>query len=325
MSILVIFTYSDALPNSANIEADKVDSDYSDVIMDQETKDTIHHLVNVSKIRFEGKAHRLIKQMRIKGALFYGPPGTGKTHLCRAVAKSSSANMLAVEAAQMQNKWNGETEKAIKAAFTLSEKLKPCILFIDEVDALFYRRGSNDESWQRCALTQLLQGMDGLRSSTDSPFVIAATNRPNDIDEAFLRRLPQKVLFTLPSAEERKRIIQLHLEDEDLNSSVSVDDLVAKTKGYSGSDLHNLCQQAAWAWMTEQMKANEKDDAEETVITERLHLTRQHIDKALERIKSSVSSLAMKELEAFARRFNPDALDRCRRQELESVEDDLYS
>lgn len=94
--------------------------------------------------------------------MLYSPPGTGKTHLARAVAKGTGSNMLVLDASTINSCWVGETEKYIRAAFTLATKLIPCINFMDEVDSLFYHRSGGDKSWQRTAITQFLQEMDGL-------------------------------------------------------------------------------------------------------------------------------------------------------------------
>jgi len=109
--------------------------------------------------------------------------------------------MLAVDSAVLNIKWIGETEKMIRATFTLARKLAPCVVFVDEVDSLFRRRTSDDRSWERTAITQFLQEMDGLKedgTAKDKPFLLVATNRPMDLDDAFLRRLPQKFYIDLP-------------------------------------------------------------------------------------------------------------------------------
>jgi len=214
--------------------ADRLESKYEDVIMDEEIKETVKHLVLLSNSHVEATSSFLLKQIRISGALLYGPPGTGKTHLSRAIAKESGANMLSIDSATIQNKFVGETEKCIKAAFTLAAKLFPCVLFIDEVDALFYRRSSDDKSWERSALTQFLQEMDGLEKSDKAPFVVVATNRPWDLDDAFLRRLPQKIRFGLPGTESRSKILRTFLKEDDLDPLVSIDSLAKQTDGYSG-------------------------------------------------------------------------------------------
>lgn len=241
-------------------------------------------------MRTEGSSRELLKRVRMNGALFYGPPGTGKTHLARAIASTTGANMLSIDAARIQNKYVGESEKMIKSAFTLATKLSPCILFIDEADALFYRRSSDDKSWQRSTLTQFLTQMDGLMSTTEprKPFVIAATNRPKDLDEAFMRRLPHKVLFNLPDKSARAQILRIYLKEDDLKDDVDIDSLAQETTGFSGSDLLNLCEEAALAWAMEQNVANKtfdeimaasKTDGEAMAV--KLELGAGHFQKAL--------------------------------------------
>jgi len=250
----------------------------------------------------EGDSHHLLSEIQVKGALFYGPPGTGKTHFCRAMAKESGIAMLAVDAGTMISKWYGDSEKYIKAAFSLATKLYPCILFIDEVDSLFFRRSSDDKSFVRTTLTQFLQEMDGLSTSKRAPFVVGATNRPSDVDEAFLRRLPQKVLFTLPNLSQRIRIFKIFLKEGDLDPLVSIEALAEKTEGYSGSDLRSICSQAALSWAIEE--SSRRRDSGESLTSARLQLTVGHFVKALERTMPSVSARSMEDIERFSRRFN---------------------
>jgi SpoVK/Ycf46/Vps4 family AAA+-type ATPase len=277
--------------------------------MDEETKDTVRHLVSLSGFKPQSASEFLLRHVRITGAMFYGPPGTGKTHLSRAIAKASGSNLLAIDSATIQSKWVGETEKYIKAAFTLSTKLYPCVLFIDEVDSLFYRRSSNDTSWQRSALAQFLSEMDGVSRSEKAPFVVVATNRPADLDEAFYRRLPQKIFFKLPDADSRARILNLFLMKEDLDENVDVAALARQTEGYSGSDLRNLCAEAALLWAIEQVRdiplnKEEGEGAHGQIGMKKLKLELGHFTKALKKIRPSVSGQVIKELQEFAERFS---------------------
>jgi ATPase family AAA domain-containing protein 1 len=261
-------------------------------------------LVSLSNFRPEAASAFLLKQIRITSALFYGPPGTGKTHLCRAIAKAAGASMITIDSAAIQSKWIGETEKYIKAAFTLSVKLFPCVLFIDEVDSLFYRRSSDDRSWQRSALAQFLSEMDGLSQSAKAPFLVVATNRPQDLDEAFFRRLPQKIFFKLPETESRAKILQLFLKEEDLDPLVDINGLARQTDGYSGSDLRSLCAEAALIWAIEQVKVTPNGEK-----INRLRLNVSHFAKALKRIRPRVSEKTIRDLKKFALQFNPEAID----------------
>ncbi|KXH50626.1 ATPase family AAA domain-containing protein 1 [Colletotrichum salicis] len=141
---------------------------WDDVILDQEMKDTMTHTISMARHRPEASSSVLLESVRINGALLYGPPGTGKTHLCRAVAPSSGSAMISVDLASVESIWVGETEKYVKAASTLAEKLHSCVLFTDEVDSLFFRRSSSNTSQnRRGGLTQI----DGLSASQKAPFV----------------------------------------------------------------------------------------------------------------------------------------------------------
>ncbi|PCG91751.1 hypothetical protein PENOC_095810 [Penicillium occitanis (nom. inval.)] len=288
---------------SCIVNPDKLETTFDDVIIDEETKETIGYLVSLSNFRPEAASESLLKHIRVTGALLYGPPGTGKTHLSRAIAKASGSSMLAIDSATMQSKFVGETEKYIRAAFSLSASLFPCVLFIDEVDALFYRRSSADISWQRSALAQFLSEMDGLTHSDKAPFVVVATNRPQDLDEAFYRRLPHKIYFKLPDMESRIKILQIFLKKEDLDPLVDLKGLARCTDGYSGSDLRSLCAEAAMNWALEQLK---KGSGEKR--TNKLYMNASHFVKALQRIRPSVSPQLIDDFSEFAQRFNPETV-----------------
>ncbi|EEU33836.1 uncharacterized protein NECHADRAFT_55976, partial [Fusarium vanettenii 77-13-4] len=241
-----------------------------------------------------------------KGILLYGPPGTGKTHLTRSIAKESGASMLCVDGASLLSKYVGEIEKNIKAAFTLATKLHPCVLFIDEVDSLFYDRGMARRTWERSAVTQFLMQMDGLAQNDKAPCVILATNRPNSLDNAFLRRLPQKIPIGLPDMKSRSDILRVLLEGEELEPLVNMDSLARETEGYSGSDLRSLCAEAALIWAIENSKKGRENDSSDGPDKMRLGLT--HFAKGLQRIRPSVLKKDLLELESFRKRFNPHCI-----------------
>ena len=281
----------------------KSDISYDDVIMDAETKTTIKQLLSIATFRATSASNRLLKLIRTMGVLLYGPPGTGKTHLCRAIANDSNQKLIAISPADVQSMWVGESEKYIKALFSVARKLFPCLIFVDEADALFYRRSSTDKPGQRSMLNQLLQEMDGLNADSKSPLVIIATNRPMDLDEAFLRRLPHKVHFKLPSRDERCKILYLYLHHEDLELNVSVEALADETDRFSGSDLRNLCVQAALVWKIEQINKTPKSN--ETIINSaKILLSVFHFETALSRTAPTTSVASIDELKRFDARFN---------------------
>ncbi|KAI8721656.1 AAA domain-containing protein [Fusarium sp. LHS14.1] len=288
------------------INPDEIQSSYSQVIIEKELKETVLHLVSSAYLTPLTPPTSLLSQARIKGILLYGPPGTAKTHLTRSIAKESGASMLCVDGASLLSKYVGEIEKNIKAAFTLAAKLHPCILFIDEVDSLFYDRGMARRTWERSAVTQFLMQMDGLAQNDKAPCVIVATNRPNALDNAFLRRLPQKIPIGLPDMKSRSDILRVFLEGEDLEPLVNMDSLARETEGYSGSDLRSLCAEAALIWAIENSKKGRENGSSDGSDKMRLGLT--HFAKGLQRIRPSVLKKDLLELESFRKRFNPHSI-----------------
>ncbi|KAF3313833.1 hypothetical protein TWF173_005662 [Orbilia oligospora] len=276
---------------------------YDDVIMDPVTKATVKQFVALSKLKVSNKSSFLFSYFKSPGILLFGPPGTGKTHLCRAIANDSGHTFIALSAAELNGRYVGETEKAISAMFSLARKLHPCILFLDEVDSLFYRRASNDKSWERKALAQYLQEMDGIAAENDSskaPLVIVATNRPGDLDQAFLRRLPYRVFLTMPSYEERRQILERMVPAENLAEDVNLADIAKHTEGYSGSDLRTLCGQAALAWATElDISTGEAFDEQKFEIK----LSMKNFELAFSRTGPSASPELMESLEKFHKKF----------------------
>jgi SpoVK/Ycf46/Vps4 family AAA+-type ATPase len=135
--------------------------------------------------------------------------------------------------------WVGETEKLVRSVFKLARRLKPCVVFIDEIDALLGSRTSasenNNARWHTSMLTEFMQEMDGLVAT--SVILIGATNRPFDIDDAVLRRLPCRLLIDLPGEREREAILKIMLKDDELAPDVNLSTLAKKTDRFSGSDL----------------------------------------------------------------------------------------
>lgn len=137
----------------------------------------------------------------------------------------------------------GEGEKLVKAVFSLARRLSPCVVFIDEIDSLFGARMSSRETGgalaHRGVITEFMSEMDGLRSSSQEKkvIVIGATNRPFDLDDAVLRRLPRRLLVDLPGEEERKEILKILLREENLAEDVDLGEMAKRTGDFSGSDL----------------------------------------------------------------------------------------
>jgi SpoVK/Ycf46/Vps4 family AAA+-type ATPase len=220
-------------------------SSFNDVHLPYKTIDAIRTVISLPLLFPEAFQGGILKDHVTSGALLFGPPGTGKTLLARAIAAESGARMLAIQPSDVNDMWVGEGEKLVKAVFNLARRLSPCVVFIDEVDSLFAARSARDSSGGSKAhnqiLTEFMQEMDGLSSASANRdkrvVVVGATNRPFDLDDAILRRLPRRLLVDLPTLDDRKAILRILLRGETLAADVDIDKLAANTEGFSGSDL----------------------------------------------------------------------------------------
>ncbi|KAJ3333861.1 hypothetical protein HDU76_002187 [Blyttiomyces sp. JEL0837] len=220
-------------------------------------KSVINDLIRLPLERPELFSYGVLKQSTT-GLLLFGPPGTGKTMLARAIASESGANFLNVQMSSLQDKYVGENEKNVKALFSLARKLRPCVIFVDEIDALLKVRTRSQPSWVTNTINEWMQEWDGIQSeSSKGIIVVGGTNRPFDLDEAVLRRLPRRILVPLPEQAERREILSLLLKEERLGEGSHdaaasgnerdevLDKVAALTDSFSGSDLKNLCIAAA--------------------------------------------------------------------------------
>ncbi|XP_023519528.1 uncharacterized protein LOC111782918 isoform X1 [Cucurbita pepo subsp. pepo] len=196
-----------------------------------------------------------------KGILLFGPPGTGKTMLAKAVATEAGANFINISMSSITSKWFGEGEKYVKAVFSLASKIAPSVVFVDEVDSMLGRRENPGEhEAMRKMKNEFMVNWDGLRTKdTERVLVLAATNRPFDLDEAVIRRLPRRLMVNLPDAPNRAKILKVILAKEDLSPDFDFDSVASMTDGYSGSDLKNLCVAAAHRPIKEILEKEKKE------------------------------------------------------------------
>ena len=183
----------------------------------------------------------------VRGLLLFGPPGTGKTMIAKAIAHQSSATFFAISSSSLTSKWIGEGEKLVRALFAVAAALQPSVIFIDEIDSLLSQRSSEENEASRRMKTEFLVQLDGAGTlQTDQILLLGATNRPQELDEAARRRFVKKLYIPLPDSKSRATHIQrlLAKNSHDL-SECNLRDVVTKAEGYSGSDLSNLCREAA--------------------------------------------------------------------------------
>ncbi|OWM90583.1 uncharacterized protein LOC116187611 isoform X2 [Punica granatum] len=235
---------------------------FDDIGALENVKDTLKELVMLPLQRPElfCKGH-LTKPC--KGILLFGPPGTGKTMLAKAVATEAGANFINISMSSITSKWFGEGEKYVKAVFSLASKIAPSVVFVDEVDSMLGRRENPGEhEAMRKMKNEFMVNWDGLRTKdTERVLVLAATNRPFDLDEAVIRRLPRRLMVNLPDAANRAKILKVILAKEDLSADVDFDAIASMTDGYSGSDLKNLCVTAAHLPIKEILEKEKKERA----------------------------------------------------------------
>ncbi|KAI5063446.1 hypothetical protein GOP47_0022306 [Adiantum capillus-veneris] len=196
-----------------------------------------------------------------KGILLFGPPGTGKTMLAKAVAREAGASFINVSMSTITSKWFGEDEKNVRALFTLASKVAPTILFIDEVDSMLGQRSRTGEhETMRKIKNEFMAHWDGLRSKGgERILVLAATNRPFDLDDAIIRRFERRIMVDLPNKENREKILNAILSKEAVSDDLDTAELANMTEGYSGSDLKNLCTVAAYRPIRELLKKEMKN------------------------------------------------------------------
>jgi AAA+ superfamily predicted ATPase len=180
------------------------------------------------------------------GLLLYGPPGCGKTYIAAAVAGELGSAFLPVGLSDVLDMWLGNSEKQLHQIFEYARRHTPCVLFLDELDALGRKRSQLANSAGRNVINQLLMEMDGVRDANDGVFVLAATNHPWDVDVALRRpgRLDRSVLVLPPDRQAREAILAHHMQQRP-QQSIDLAKLAARTDLFSGADLKHLCETAA--------------------------------------------------------------------------------
>jgi len=192
------------------------------------------------------------------GLLLYGAPGCGKTFLARAVAGEMGAAFISLAIVDVLEMWIGNSERNLHQLFEAARRSAPCVLFLDEIDALGHKRSNLQSSVMRTLGNQLLAELDGMDGDNDGVFVLAATNAPWDVDAALRRpgRLDRTVFVAPPDAEARTAILEYHLRDRPI-ANIKLDALVRASADFSGADLAHLCDSAAEFALADSMAGGE--------------------------------------------------------------------
>jgi transitional endoplasmic reticulum ATPase len=239
-----------------------------------------------------------------KGILLFGPPGTGKTLLAKAVANESECNFIAVKGPELLSKWVGESEKGVREIFRKARQASPSIIFFDEIDALVPRRGTFQGSSHvtESVVSQILTELDGMEELKNVT-ILAATNRPDMLDEALLRpgRLERHIYVPAPDEESRRKIFEVFLGGDTeniLSKDIDIEALVKKTQGYVGADIEALVREAKMAAMRDLIVLmGTSNEQERTDAIKNVMLTAAHFDAAIYKVRGSLDLDALEKSE----------------------------
>lgn len=214
------------------------------------------------------KNPKLFKGIRApsRSILLYGPPGNGKTLLAKALAHEIKRTFFNISASSLMSKWVGEGEKLMKGLFQLAQERGPSLIFFDEIDSLLSKRKSDENEASRRMKTEFLIQFDGVGSDdTGNILILAATNRPFDLDAAAMRRFTKRIYVGLPDYEAREAIVQSLLSEEKCDLSVKEFNAVIESlDGYSSSDLSYFCKEVAMVplsdYTTEELGSIDPDE-----------------------------------------------------------------
>ena len=216
-----------------------------------------------------------------KGILLHGPPGTGKTLIAKALARMTESNFISIKGPELLSKWVGESEKGIREVFRKARQAAPCIVFLDEVDALVPRRSGSDSGSHVAenVVSQILTELDGLEELHDV-LIIGATNRLDIVDEALLRPGRFDRIINVPSPDEkgRRHILEIHMKKKPFSNDVNVNKLVELTPEFSGAEIAAVANRAAIAALKRYVSGGSKNIKD-------IKITQQDLIDSVDRVK----------------------------------------
>ena len=268
-------------------EARRADVTYDDIGGIGSTIDQLREMVELP-LRYPEIFERLGVDPP-KGVLLHGPPGTGKTRLARAVANESDANFFHIAGPEIMGSAYGESEKRLRELFEEAAKAAPSIIFIDEIDSIAPKRGQVQGETEKRLVAQLLTLLDGLEPRQNL-VVIAATNRPEALDEALRRpgRFDREIVIGVPDERGRREILGIHTRGMPLDEGVHLDELARRTYGFVGADLAALTREAAIEAVRRIMpQINLEEGTIPPEVLENLSVKGSDFDEALKRVQPS--------------------------------------
>ncbi len=246
-------------------ESEKTGITFKDVAGLDEEKNELIEIVNFLK---EPKKFQEMGAKIPRGILLYGKPGTGKTLIAKAIAGEAGVPFISMSGSEFIEMFAGLGASRVRKLFEKAKKVSPCIVFIDEIDAIGARRtgGSGAESENNQTLNQLLVEMDGF-DTNQTVIVLAATNRPEMLDKALLRpgRFDRQITIAVPDARGREAILKIHSANKPLGNDIDLKEIATDTAGFTGAELANVLNEAAIIATTRKHKKIIMDDLEEAV------------------------------------------------------------
>ncbi|MBS3067310.1 AAA family ATPase [Candidatus Micrarchaeota archaeon] len=232
------------------------------------------------------------------GIILYGPPGCGKTSITMALAGETKLNIINIKVSDILDKWIGNSEKNIHAAFETARKNAPCILFLDELDGLGWRRAEAEHSWERSMIAQLLIEIDQIDKKNENVLVLGATNAPWFIDDALKRsgRFGKLIYVSPPDGASREALFKMYLKDIPVEKNLNHKKFSKQTWHFSCADVQAVCEAAAEAAYTQSLKSGKEAPVTNNLIDEAIRKERSDLTEWFTSLGRMIMGAELREL-----------------------------